>query len=84
VAILEDMIGPRSTRVDRYPPRLSDEVESRSSNVGSGPEAAENDVCSNVGYWGLSGLVVLTLSFVGHDPKPTWSMCCAALSSARC
>jgi hypothetical protein len=32
------------------------------------PEAAENDVRSNIGYWGLSGLVVLTVSFVGPDP----------------
>jgi hypothetical protein len=38
------------------------------------PEAAENDVRSNVGYWGVSGLVVLTLSFVGHDPLLTYSL----------
>jgi hypothetical protein len=34
-------------------------------------EAAESDVRSYVGYWGINGLVVLTLSFVGHDPKRT-------------
>jgi hypothetical protein len=34
-----------------------------------GPKRRKTIVPSNVGYWGLSGLVVLTLSFVGHDPK---------------
>ena len=33
------------------------------------PEAAQIDVRSNVGYWGLSGLFVLKLRLVVHDPQ---------------
>jgi hypothetical protein len=41
----------------------------KSLNVAFWHKAAESDVRSNVSYWELSGLVVLTLSFVGHDPE---------------
>ena len=41
------------------------------------PEAALNDVRSNVGYWGLSGRVVLTQSFVVHDPTRTRRVHCS-------
>jgi hypothetical protein len=43
-----------------------------SANVSSWPAAAQNDVRSNVGKWEKTGLVVLTLSFVGHDPELTF------------
>src|SRR5262249_34972918 len=61
-------------------PRLQMHVESLDSQAEIGQEfcckkaaefrfwpPAENDVGSNVGYWSLSGLVMLTLSFVDHD-----------------
>src|SRR5262245_10162132 len=35
------------------------------------PTAAQNDVRSNVGYWVLSGLGVLTLSLAARDPERT-------------
>jgi hypothetical protein len=43
----------------------------RSGNVAKWPEVAENDVRSDVGYRGVSGLVVLNLSFVDRDPEQT-------------
>jgi hypothetical protein len=33
------------------------------------PFAAPNDVRSHVGNWGLTGLVILIVSFVESDPK---------------
>jgi hypothetical protein len=35
------------------------------------PEAAHDDVRSNVGCWGRSENLVLALSFTGSDPKQT-------------
>ena len=35
------------------------------------PIATEIDVRCHVGDWGMSGLVVLSLSFVAHDPERT-------------
>jgi hypothetical protein len=47
------------------------------------PHATEKDVRSNVGYGVLSGLVLLTMSFVGRDPKAT-SCRCATLVWQLC
>jgi putative tryptophan/tyrosine transport system substrate-binding protein len=44
---------------------------SRQSNVAKWPEVAENDVRFDVGYRGVSGLVVLNLSFVESEPIRT-------------
>jgi len=41
------------------------------ANDGFWPLATEVDVSFHVGDWGMSGLVVLSLSFVAHDPKRT-------------
>jgi hypothetical protein len=41
----------------------------RVADFGFWPEAAQIDVRLNVGKWGITGLVVLTMSFVSHDPK---------------
>ena len=40
---------------------------------GFGPKPKSTDVRSDVGNWVITGLVVLTMSFVGRDPKPTFS-----------
>ena len=41
---------------------------------GSGPIATEIHRPRNVGDQGKSGLVVLNVSFVAHDPSETWTV----------
>jgi hypothetical protein len=46
--------------------------------------AAQIDVRSYVGNWGITGLVMLTVSFVDPDPQPTSApqICCDAQYSS--
>ena len=60
----EDSARPLAARITGY---LAVHRCGRGANGRCWPEAAEIDVRSNVCHWGLSGLVILTLSFVDPD-----------------
>jgi hypothetical protein len=51
-------------------------------DVGSWHEATQNDVRSHVGYEGISGRVMLTLSFVDRDPTETLAARFAVMHNA--
>jgi hypothetical protein len=57
----------------------------KGGNVGSWPQAAENYVRSNVGYWVSSGLVMRALSSSARDPsatlQPPWDLSWKVLST---
>jgi hypothetical protein len=44
------------------------ETQTDDVEIAPAAQATENDVRSDVGYWCGSGLVLLTMRFVGRDP----------------
>src|SRR5687768_2322183 len=62
----------RANRPNTWPHRPSLRREDSSCQPGAvhtWPEAAQSDVRSHVGNWGITRLVMLTVSFVDPDPS---------------